>query len=85
MVYATARRLESMQSFKDTNIHTLKLDVLLDADVEEVVSTVINREGKIDILVNNAGKATPGKVSKIQSIQVLIGIATHRCDIRRDS
>lgn len=51
-----------MQKLSDSNIHTLKLDVLLDADVEEVVSSIINREGRIDILVNNAGAATPGKI-----------------------
>ncbi|KAK7686718.1 hypothetical protein QCA50_010318 [Cerrena zonata] len=62
VVYATARRLESMQKLSDSNIHTLKLDVLLDADVEDVVSSIVNREGRIDILVNNAGAATPGAV-----------------------
>lgn len=38
------------------------MDVLLDADVEDVVSTIINQERRIDILVNNAGMAMPGKV-----------------------
>lgn len=54
-VYATARRLETMQSLTQPNIEKLTLDVTVDASVQEAVKTVIDREGRIDILVNNAG------------------------------
>ncbi|KAL1951123.1 hypothetical protein VTO73DRAFT_272 [Trametes versicolor] len=55
IVYATSRRLEALQDFTHENIHTLALDVNNDENVQDVVKTVIEREGKIDVLVNNAG------------------------------
>ena len=38
----------------------LQLDVVNDDDVQNVVRTIIEKEGKIDILVNNAGAGTAG-------------------------
>lgn len=61
IVYATARRLEALQDFTHENIHTLALDVNNDENVQDVVKTVIEREGKIDVLVNNAGVGHTGK------------------------
>ncbi|CAL1694559.1 unnamed protein product [Somion occarium] len=61
VVYATARRPEAMEGFRDpSKIRALKLDVLSDENVHDVVKTIIDREGRIDILVNNAGSAAPG-------------------------
>ncbi|CAL1694560.1 unnamed protein product [Somion occarium] len=60
IVYATARRIESMAGFTHPNIHTLKLDVLDDANVQEVVKTIVDKEGRVDILVNNAGAMAAG-------------------------
>lgn len=60
-MYATARRLESISSFSHPRIRTLRLDVLEDDQVNEVVMTIIDREGRIDILVNNAGSGAPGE------------------------
>ncbi|KAI1793157.1 NAD-P-binding protein [Ganoderma leucocontextum] len=61
IVFATARRLESMEGFTQDNIHRLKLDVMEDVSVNEVIQTIIEKEGQIDILVNNAGigKSSP--------------------------
>lgn len=53
-VYATARRLEAMEGFTREGIERLKLDVTDDANVEDVVRTVLDQEGRIDVLVNNA-------------------------------
>lgn len=52
-----------MQDFTQPNIHTLALDVNNDENVQDVVKTVIEREGKIDVLVNNAGVGHTGKSS----------------------
>ena len=60
IVYATARRLESMDGLQHPNIRTLRLDVLEDDQVDEVIKTIIDREGRIDLLVNNAGSGAPG-------------------------
>ncbi|KAK7686713.1 hypothetical protein QCA50_010313 [Cerrena zonata] len=60
IVYATARRPESMSNLTHPTIHKLKLDVLEDDQVNDVVKTIIDREGRIDILVNNAGSLAAG-------------------------
>ena len=54
-VYATARRLEALQNLTRPNVEKLTLDVTVDANVQEAVKIVIEREGQVDILVNSAG------------------------------
>ena len=49
-----------MEGFAHPNIERLALDVTNDANVKEVVETVIEREGRIDIVVNNAGAMCHG-------------------------
>ena len=62
IVYATARKLSSMDGFTHSNIHKLALDVTKDDNVREVVQAVIAAEGQLDILVNNAGISNSGKL-----------------------
>jgi len=59
-VYATARRVEAMEGLKHPNIERLALDVTNDANVNAVVATIVEREGRIDIVVNNAGSMCHG-------------------------
>lgn len=56
IVYATARRIESMDGLKNNigDIRKLQLDVNSDESVDTLVKTVIDAEGRIDILINNA-------------------------------
>ena len=54
-MYATARKVESMEGLEHPNIKKLRLDVTNADHIEDVVSDVITTEGRIDILVNNAG------------------------------
>ncbi|EIN14016.1 oxidoreductase [Punctularia strigosozonata HHB-11173 SS5] len=54
-VYATARKMESMDSLTHPNIHRWTLDVTSDEDIQKVTQTILRDEGRIDILVNNAG------------------------------
>ncbi|TFY50172.1 hypothetical protein EVJ58_g11156, partial [Rhodofomes roseus] len=49
-----------MEGFKQPNIERLALDVTNDANVNEVVASVIEREGRIDIVINNAGSMCHG-------------------------
>ena len=44
-----------MDAFKAPNIEKLTLDVTKEDNVQEVVKTILEKEGRIDILVNNAG------------------------------
>lgn len=59
-MYATARRLETLEGFQSPNIKTRVLDVLSDENVDSVVKTIIDAEGRIDVLVNNAGAICAG-------------------------
>ena len=61
IVYATSRRLDSMQGFKHENIRRMAMDVTKDEDVQVVVQKILADEGKIDIVVNNAGAISIGK------------------------
>ncbi|KAK7064033.1 NADPH-dependent 1-acyldihydroxyacetone phosphate reductase [Favolaschia claudopus] len=55
-VYATARRLDSMQGLKAHPLVSLQtLDVTMDEDVRRVVDLIVAEAGRIDIVVNNAG------------------------------
>lgn len=55
IVYATSRNEKSMEGFKYGSIKKLRLDVTSEEDIERVVKTIVDEEGKIDIVVNNAG------------------------------
>ncbi len=54
-VYAGARRVESMVSVGAAGGRLLPLDVTSEADLERVVQTILEEQGRIDVLVNNAG------------------------------
>ncbi|KAI0639988.1 NAD-P-binding protein [Trametes polyzona] len=72
IVYAAARRLESMNGFTHENIHPLApVDVTDDANVREAVDTVISREGHIDVLVNNAGVGNTGAVIDVDMQEII--------------
>jgi NADP-dependent 3-hydroxy acid dehydrogenase YdfG len=53
-VYATSRRLETMDGFKHP-VEKRAMDVTSDNDVKIVVQSILEEQGKIDIVVNNAG------------------------------
>ncbi|KAI0762253.1 oxidoreductase [Fomes fomentarius] len=61
-VYATARRLEAMDGFKQHNVEKLVLDVTNEQNIRDVVNTIIEKEGRVDVLVNNAGVLCIGPV-----------------------
>ena len=44
-----------MESFSDTNIERLAMDVRSDEDVQRVIAHIVELEGRIDVVVNNAG------------------------------
>jgi NAD(P)-dependent dehydrogenase (short-subunit alcohol dehydrogenase family) len=54
-VYGGARRSESLDPVKEAGGHVLSMDVTSDADLERVVQTILDEQGRIDALVNNAG------------------------------
>jgi NAD(P)-dependent dehydrogenase (short-subunit alcohol dehydrogenase family) len=54
-VYGAARRLESMEALNAAGGHVIAADVTNDADLEQLVQTVLSEQGRIDVLVNCAG------------------------------
>jgi len=44
-----------MEGFSHTSIQKLALDVTSDEDVDRVIKTILDADGKVDVVVNNAG------------------------------
>jgi NADP-dependent 3-hydroxy acid dehydrogenase YdfG len=64
-VYATARRLESIEDLKEAGCKTLALDVTDEASMQAAVSGVEQADGAVLALVNNAGYSQSGAVETI--------------------
>ncbi|KAI0756320.1 oxidoreductase [Daedaleopsis nitida] len=69
-VYATSRRLQTMETLTHTNIDRLCMDVGDDASVKNTVEHIVQREGRIDILVNNAGVMSKGPVIDLEMAKI---------------
>ncbi|KAH7334272.1 oxidoreductase [Rhizoctonia solani] len=55
IVYASARRLETVSSFTYPSVRPLIMDVTSDASVRKAVENIIAEVGRVDIVVANAG------------------------------
>ncbi|KAF7336133.1 Oxidoreductase [Mycena venus] len=70
-VYATARNVAKMKNLEGVaNIELMALDVTVDANVIEVVDSIVKKEGRIDILINNAGMACFGPLLEVPVSQI---------------
>jgi short-subunit dehydrogenase len=64
-VYATARRLQSIEDLQQAGCRTLALDVTDEDSMRAAVATVEQAEGAVGALVNNAGYSQSGAVETI--------------------
>ncbi|KAG8752099.1 hypothetical protein FRC11_008694, partial [Ceratobasidium sp. 423] len=65
MLYASARRLETISSFSHPAIRQLVMDVTSDSSVHKAVEQIIEEAGRVDIVVANAGIPCHGPVLDI--------------------
>ena len=64
-VYATARRVETLQELEAAGCRTLALDVTDDASMQAAVSEVVRDHGAVGVLINNAGYSQSGPIEEI--------------------
>jgi len=64
-VYATARRLESIEDLKQAGCETLALDVTDEASMSAAVAAVEQAEGAVGVLINNAGYSQSGAIETV--------------------
>jgi short-subunit dehydrogenase len=69
-VYATARRLESIEDLKQAGCRTLALDVNDEESMRAAVAAVEEADGAVGALVNNAGYSQSGAVETVPIDQV---------------
>jgi NAD(P)-dependent dehydrogenase (short-subunit alcohol dehydrogenase family) len=64
-VYASARRLESIQQLAGTGCELLRLDVTDEQSMRAAVETVEREHGAVGVLVNNAGYSQGGAIEQV--------------------
>jgi len=69
-VYATARKVESIENLEAAGCRTLELDVTEEQSMRAAVSAVEEAEGAVGALVNNAGYSQNGAVESLDLDEV---------------
>jgi NAD(P)-dependent dehydrogenase (short-subunit alcohol dehydrogenase family) len=64
-VYATARRLESVEHLRKDGCKTLQLDVTEESSMQAAVAEVQRAEGAVGVLINNAGYSQGGAIEQV--------------------
>ncbi|WP_409464355.1 oxidoreductase [Amycolatopsis sp. GA6-003] len=65
LVYGAARRVSKMDELRAAGGHALAMDARSESDLDRVVRTVLDEQGRIDVLVNNAGTVLHGAAEDV--------------------
>jgi NAD(P)-dependent dehydrogenase (short-subunit alcohol dehydrogenase family) len=69
-VYATARRLESINNLTQKGYKVLALDVCDESSIRAAVDAVDKAEGAVGVLINNAGYGQEGPIEEVPIEQI---------------
>ncbi|MBN1363746.1 MAG: SDR family NAD(P)-dependent oxidoreductase [Syntrophaceae bacterium] len=69
-VFATARKLNTIDDLKSPNVDVAVLDVTDEKSITACVNSVMSKTGKIDMLVNNAGLLLIGPLVELESSEL---------------
>jgi NAD(P)-dependent dehydrogenase (short-subunit alcohol dehydrogenase family) len=69
-VYASARRLASIERLAERGCKLLELDVCDEVSMRSAVESVVGAEGAVGVLVNNAGYSQSGAIEDVPMDQV---------------
>ncbi len=69
-VYASARKVETLDALSKAGCHPLALDVTSEESMSNAVTTVLAATGRIDALVNNAGYSQSGAAETLDLTDV---------------
>lgn len=64
VVYASARKKESILDLKRLGAHIMLMDITKDTDMQSGIDEIIANEGRIDILMNNVGFELVGGIEE---------------------
>ncbi|NBH07610.1 oxidoreductase [Amycolatopsis sp. SID8362] len=65
VVYGAARRLSKMDELRAAGGHPLAMDARDESDLDRVVRTILDEQGRIDVLINNAGTVLHGAAEDV--------------------
>ncbi len=70
LVYASARRLETLAPLVSRGLKTLALDVDEPSSIQAALAKIRAEQGRLDVLVNNAGFAAMGPLAELPLAQL---------------
>jgi short-subunit dehydrogenase len=76
-VYATARRVETLDELASQGIATLHLDTTVEESMVSAVKRVVEDHGAVGALVNNAGTAVYGAVEDVELDRTRVSFETN--------